>query len=169
MKKEPLIGLVIIVIILLGFWGILRHKFWGTESNYPLFSAFSQVGTLKTGDEVKIQGVLVGHVKNIALGKNLAIVGFDLPKNIKIPLNSEVKIDKVNLFGEKCINIYRSQSTNYYAAKDTIQGNPGDTVATLLELSKMAEAIIKTIGNRDRLDSLIVLLNEIKDQKNKGK
>jgi phospholipid/cholesterol/gamma-HCH transport system substrate-binding protein len=64
------------------------------SGGYPLKAQFSSIGGLTTGADVKIGGVVVGHVTNEHLDPNTyaAIVNMQIDDDIKIPDDTSASI-----------------------------------------------------------------------------
>lgn len=68
---------------------------------YPLRAQFSSVGGLTVGADVKIAGVVIGHVASEQLDPitYAAIVGLAINKDIKVPQDSSASVTSDGLLG----------------------------------------------------------------------
>lgn len=71
---------------------------------------FAQVSTLQTGDPVKVNGVKAGRVKDIVLEGRGVRVDFEIERGIRLPEDSEVRIQNIGLMGERQLGIVMGAS-----------------------------------------------------------
>jgi len=80
----------------------------GSEGSYRVTANFENIGKLSPGNAVKIAGVTVGRVQNIAVDANSfqAIVTLEMSKSYStIPKDSNAKILTAGLLGEQYIGL----------------------------------------------------------------
>jgi len=69
-------------------------------------AVFSDVTGLRVGDDVDIAGVRVGEVTSIGIyHRNLALVGFSLPKDRQLPASVTATIRYLNLVGQRYVEL----------------------------------------------------------------
>jgi len=83
---------------------------------------FPQVSTLSIDDPVKVNGVKLGKVESIDLDGSRVCVQIRLRDDVKIPRNSEVRVQNIGLMGERQIGIILGDSQEPWAPGDTING-----------------------------------------------
>jgi phospholipid/cholesterol/gamma-HCH transport system substrate-binding protein len=93
---------------------------------------FAQVSTLQTGDPVKVNGVKAGRVTNISLEGRGVRVDFEIERHIRLPEDSEVRIQNIGLMGERQLGILMGA-----APRDAV---PGGTFVGVLDAG-IAEAM----------------------------
>jgi phospholipid/cholesterol/gamma-HCH transport system substrate-binding protein len=78
-----------------------------TTGGYALKAQFSSIGGLTTGADVKIGGVIVGHVSDEHLDPQTyaAVIKLDIQPGIKIPDDSSATISSDGLLGGNYVNI----------------------------------------------------------------
>jgi phospholipid/cholesterol/gamma-HCH transport system substrate-binding protein len=96
------------------------------------FARFEQVSTLQTGDPVKVNGVKAGRVMSIELDGRAVLVTFEVNRGVKLPVDSEVRIQNIGLMGERQLGIRMGSSVE--------NAEPGDTFAGALDAG-IAEAM----------------------------
>jgi phospholipid/cholesterol/gamma-HCH transport system substrate-binding protein len=95
-RKLPEIftGLVVIAVAAVFLVYALGQANAISSGGYPLKAQFSSIGGLTVGSDVKIGGVVVGHVTNEHLDPNTyaAIVNMQIDNDIKIPDDTSASI-----------------------------------------------------------------------------
>jgi len=140
MKKDQtlylIVGLVIVVSIVILVFGIffLNDKD-PRETFVTYYLRFSQVSTLAQDDAVKINGVKLGKVNNIALHKNGVLVRISVRNDIKIPIDSDIRVQNIGLLGERQIGMLLGDSTKYFSAGDTIRGSFDAGIAEVMGMA----------------------------------
>lgn len=110
MKKFDM-ELAVGVFVLLGIlcMGYLSIKLGKMEvlgaKGYEVYAIFSNSGGVKTGSNIVIAGVEVGHVKSITLENYQARIVLSLPLNLMIQEDAIASIKTKGLVGEKYIEI----------------------------------------------------------------
>jgi phospholipid/cholesterol/gamma-HCH transport system substrate-binding protein len=83
---------------------------FSSESKYK--AIFTDVTGLLSNTDVRIAGVKVGEIKSIDIyNQKLAMVGFTVRKNIKIPRASTVQIKYANLVGGRFLSLTEGPGT----------------------------------------------------------
>jgi phospholipid/cholesterol/gamma-HCH transport system substrate-binding protein len=98
---ETLTGFAVIVVAAVFLIYALGRTGAVTTGGYTLQAQFASVGGLTVGSEVKIGGVVVGHVADERLDPNTyaAIVRLAMNDDIKIPQDSSASITSDGLLG----------------------------------------------------------------------
>jgi phospholipid/cholesterol/gamma-HCH transport system substrate-binding protein len=90
------------------------------EDNYKLVAMFDNVEGVVKGTKVKIAGVEIGHVEQIALTQNgRARVDISLASSIKVPRDSNLKISTSGLIGGKYLRLDIGGEENMLTAGET--------------------------------------------------
>jgi phospholipid/cholesterol/gamma-HCH transport system substrate-binding protein len=78
-----------------------------TTGGYPLSAQFSSIGGLTTGSDVKVGGVVVGHVTDEHLDPQTyaAIVKLQIDSNIKLPNDTSAAITSDGLLGGDYVSL----------------------------------------------------------------
>lgn len=92
------IGLLLVAIV-----SVIRQPVDGETRTYT--ALFTDVNGLRAGDEVRLRGIAVGQVKNIALQGDKAKVRFDLATSAPLFDNSKLAVRYQNLVGQRYIDV----------------------------------------------------------------
>ncbi len=157
-KNNIVVGLFVflsLVILLVGVF-FLKETVPGRKTdNYH--ANFDQVSTLQDGDPVKINGVKMGKVQGIELNGNRVRVRLQLDHGIKLPKDSEVRIQNIGLMGERQIGILLGRSTEYYATGADLEGRLDAGIAEAMgvagEVFVESEVMVKSL--RAVMDSTV--------------
>ena len=89
-----------------------------TTGGYPLQAQFASIGGLTVGADVKIGGVVIGHVADERLDPNTyaAIVRLVIDNGIKVPDDSSAAISSDGLLGGNYISVSPGGSNSMLAA-----------------------------------------------------
>ena len=145
------VGLVVILALIILVFGIffLNEKD-PRETFNTFYLRFTQVSTLVLDDPVKVNGVKLGKVESIELSGHRVVVKVRLRTDVKIPKDSEIRVQNIGIMGERQIGIILGDETNYF--------NPGDTIT-----GQFDAGIAEAIGLAGELcDSTKVLLESVK-------
>jgi len=104
---ELLTGFAVIIVAILFLIYALGRADAVNTGGYPLRAQFSSIGSLTTGADVKIGGVIVGHVASTSLDPTTyaALVRLDVDNDIKIPADSSATIASDGLLGGSYVAI----------------------------------------------------------------
>lgn len=83
---------------------------------------FVQTGGLSSSDEIQVNGIRMGEVKDVSLTDGGVLVELSLDSRVRITRDCVVAIRNVGLMGEKVIAVDLRMSGAPYTARDTIQG-----------------------------------------------
>jgi phospholipid/cholesterol/gamma-HCH transport system substrate-binding protein len=90
-------------------------------STYTINARFSNAGGLKTGSQVFLAGVPVGHVDRISLDPQFAaIVQMEVDKEVQLPNDTIASIKTSGLLGDKFIALSPGSATQNLAPGGTI-------------------------------------------------
>ena len=108
-------AVIIIAVVFLAF--ALSRAGEVSSGGYPLVAQFSSIGGLTVGADVKIGGVVVGHVASEHLDTNTyaAIVGLVMNNDIKVPQDSSAAITSDGLLSGDYVAVSPGGSNNMLA------------------------------------------------------
>lgn len=106
----------------------IRNSSPEEERSYT--AIFSDVTSLNRGDDVRMAGVKVGAVQEIALDKRLAKVTFTVRENVQIESGATIRIQFRNLVGQRMISIEQPALTSRPARGSTSAGTGSGGVRT---------------------------------------
>jgi phospholipid/cholesterol/gamma-HCH transport system substrate-binding protein len=128
---------------------------------------------------VKINGVKLGRVESIELAGHRVVVTVRLKSNVKIPKDSEIRVQNIGIMGERQIGMILGDSEEYYVPGDTISGQFDAGIAEALGLAgevcdstkvlleAVKTALNGTIANpefQDRFKTLLVKAENLEDR-----
>lgn len=122
-KNNIVVGLFVILSLLILLFGVyfLKETVPGRKSdNYQVL--FPQVSTLQDGDPVKVNGVKMGKVQGIELSGNRVRVSLKLDRGLKLPKDSDVRIQNIGLMGERQIGITLGDSREFWPTGAELSG-----------------------------------------------
>src|SRR5688500_14892403 len=122
-KNNAVVGLFVLLSVFILLFGIyfLKEATPGRKTDsYQLL--FSQVSTLQDGDPVKVNGVKAGQVQSISLKDHEVLVKVSLARGIRLPKDSDVRIQNIGLMGERQIGILLGPSKEYLEPGATLRG-----------------------------------------------
>ncbi len=157
-KNNIVVGLFVILSLVILLFGVyfLKETVPGRKTDH-YYANFDQVSTLQDGDPVKINGVKMGKVQGIELKGNRVRVRLELDHGIKLPKDSEVRIQNIGLMGERQIGILLGRSTEYYATGSDLEGRLDAGIAEAMgvagEVFVESEVMVKSL--RAIMDSTV--------------
>jgi phospholipid/cholesterol/gamma-HCH transport system substrate-binding protein len=147
---ELRVGLLIFVAMALFLWASIQGGASLFKKQYVLHSTFSNVQGVVAGAPIWFQGVEVGTVKTldfVPLGDTSRVrVTFKVDERVwpLIKRDSRVRIQAINVFGEKFIEVTPgSASAPQVADNDTL---PSDKPTDVAELFARGEKIVDQVG-----------------------
>jgi phospholipid/cholesterol/gamma-HCH transport system substrate-binding protein len=186
-RNEVLVGLLLTAALVIGIGGTIWLVRGGFRSGYSLYSVFRWGENLKVGQPVRLAGVQVGYVGDVALRDNgTLVVDLKIDNGRRVPRNARAVVEAVGLFGDAQIALQATPDARSFAAGDTVPvGTPaagiaqitakGDTVATqAVALSGALRAeLVDSGGLRDvrrtlaQTNLLVAQLGRIAAQQNR--
>ena len=164
MNKELKIGIVAILTIAILFIGVNYLKGLNVlNTNRNFYAKYENIGGLKVGSSVFVNGFQVGMVSNIDLlsseNKEL-LVTISIDQDFNISRNTICKIINQDLMGTKSINLVLGDDTDFAKVGDTlssgIEGSLQDEVnSQILPLKIKTEELIGSI------DSVMIIITTV--------
>lgn len=151
-SKEFIIGLVVLLAIGLGIYGVSYLK--GTdlfETQKKYYAIYYNIDGLEKANPITLNGFKIGMVKDIQINsvnqKQLLVTMVISEKNLKIPRDSRARIISSDLLGSKAIDLYLGDSEDFVL--------PGDTLIAEMEAG-LKEAVNKELAPlKNKAESLI--------------
>lgn len=174
------VGLVVILALVILVFGIffLNEKD-PRETFNTFYLRFTQVSTLVLDDPVKVNGVKLGKVEKIELSGHRVVVTVRLRTDVKIPTDSEIRVQNIGIMGERQIGMILGDSSSYFTPGDTINGQFDAGIAEALGLAgevcdstkvlleSVKQALGQTITNpefQERFKTLLVKAEALEDR-----
>ena len=174
------VGLVVILALIILVFGIFFLNEKDPRETYNTFHLrFTQVSTLVLDDPVKVNGVKLGKVEAIELSGHRVVVTIRLRTDVKIPKDSEIRVQNIGIMGERQIGVILCDSSQNYAPGDTIDGQFDAGIAeaiglagelcdsTKVLLESVKHALNQTIVNtefQERFKTLLVKAETLEDR-----
>jgi len=130
-----------LLLLLLGSWFFFHpNSPWHSRNHYVI--AFEEIGNLKVGNSVNVNGLSKGYVEKFELTDSCVWTKVAVLSRVKIPVNSELRLVNVGLMGERVVEITLGDSKKYYANNSFIKGNfdAGSTTVGELAVDILKEA-----------------------------
>ncbi len=120
---ELLTGLVVLVIAALFLIYALGRADTGVGGGYLLTARFASIGALTAGSDVKIGGVVVGHVADEHLDPQTfaAVIRLRIDNDIKLPVDTSAAISSDGLLGGNYVALSPGGSTDNLAPGQSFQ------------------------------------------------
>ena len=156
MNKELKIGLFAIAAIITLVFGINYLKGKNLlNNNRTFYAVYENIGGLKVGSSVMMNGYKVGIVSDITLlieNNQKLLVAINVEKEFNIPSNTVCKIVSQDLMGTKGIDLVLGDASDFLAIGDTLIGGIEATLqaevnAQILPLKTKAEELIGSIDS----------------------
>jgi phospholipid/cholesterol/gamma-HCH transport system substrate-binding protein len=123
---EFIIGLLILIITFISFvYFALKIDYFDNSNKFNLNSQFFDIGGLTVGADVKSKGVKIGEVIEITLDDEsyMALVKSSFNDNLKIPIDSEVKIANNGFIDSPFIEITMGNNELFFQNNDITENN----------------------------------------------
>ncbi len=115
---EPILGALVLVAAIAFLVFAYNKAGHHSYNGYPLTARFSSVDGLENGGDVRIGGVRVGQVTDIAVDPKtyLAVVTLSVTPEIKVPVDSVASVSTEGLLGGKYIGLEPGDSDKMLTA-----------------------------------------------------
>jgi phospholipid/cholesterol/gamma-HCH transport system substrate-binding protein len=164
MNKELKIGLLAIIAIITLVFGINYLKGINIlNGNRNFYAVYENIGGLKVGDPVMVNGYKVGMVSDLTLliekNQNL-LVAINIEKEFDMASNTVCKIVNQDLMGTKGIALILGDASDLLEIGDTLMSDIEGTLqaevnAQILPLKNKAEELISSI------DSVVTVITAV--------
>ena len=165
--KVGILTIVALTLLIVGFNFLKGKNVFNKEKH--LFAVFSDLGSLRKSNEVKMKGLPVGVIYDYTeIDKNLSgvIVTITMKRDVNIPKDSKATIES-ELLGNTYMNIVQGQSTEFLEDGDTVVTDRASSF-----LGDVKAQITPTLTSvRSAIDSLKIVLgglNRLFDKDTKG-
>lgn len=155
--KVGVLTIVALTLLIVGYNFLKGKNILSKEKH--LYAVFSDLGSLKKSNEVKINGLPIGAVYNYTeIDKDLSgiIVTITLKRDVNIPENSIATIES-ELLGGAYIDIIKGDSKKFLGDNDTLVTDP--TSSLLGDVKAQINPTLKNI--REAIDSLKMVLSGV--------
>lgn len=162
-RPEARVGLLIFIgiLTLIGVYWFLGGTVFRSRT-YTIYAIFRDVQRLEKGASVRMAGVRVGQVTNIALtSDSRARVEMAIRQDIKIPRKSVFRVTSGGLVGDVYVDVLPNGNGEVRKG-ETVEGEDAVTLDRLIpqaselltELQKSAESLNSVLGDKRMLASM---------------
>lgn len=166
------VGVTVAVSVFILIYGIsfLKDLKVGISTN-DITVYFKDVNGLKVGDQVSVNGVPKGKVKNIELEGDSVKVEFYVEKDVVIKKDYAINVAMIELMSGKQISIYPGSASELADISKPLTGSKTQDVVTMItSLNQMGdqvkEIISKLVKVTDDLDNTIKNVNDVAGDEN---
>lgn len=119
---ELIVGTVVLLCAIVFLYSSTKSAKIETTSGYNLNAKFDNASGIDSGSDVTISGVKIGTVKNYSLDllDYRAIINLSVERNIRLPIDSSVKITSSGLLGSKYLEISPGSDEEFLADGEEI-------------------------------------------------
>ncbi len=151
-RDEVLVGTVILLGIVLIVWGTIWLKGTGFgKEQTEVRARVLEAGQLLKGGRVKLRGVGIGRVEEIALeaGSRGVLITMSIDRNITLPEDPVALLSPESMFGDWQVQIFpRSSFPQYpYAESPDPRVLPGYSLPDISRLTAVADQIAGNLAN----------------------
>lgn len=143
---EATLGFVILLAILVFIYGLFFLKdIRVTGGTYLIRAVFDNAAGVKRSDPIQIGGVRVGKVERTDLENQRPVVYLRIENATRIPKDSVIRIIDRSVMGEKALEIRRGGSDVMAQEGDTIRGETGAGLTTILPIVDSLSLNLRTL------------------------
>jgi len=103
-----------VILLIFSLWFLLHpNSPWHSRNHYII--AFREIGNLKIGNAVNVNGLQKGYVEEFELTDAFVWTKVAVLSNVKIPMDSKWNLINVGLMGERVVDITLGESKKYFA------------------------------------------------------
>ncbi|MFN8225574.1 MAG: MCE family protein [Mycobacterium sp.] len=156
--RTGFLGMAVVLLVIAALLQPERIASWATSVRYQ--ALFAEAGGLTPGNDVKISGVKVGTVSDVALQKGRALVTFALNGKVRLGATTTAHIRTGTLLGERILTIEpsgggrmhaldmipQSRTSSPYSLTEAVSDFTGNTAGTdTATLSQSLDTLSETI------------------------
>lgn len=120
---------------------------------------------------IKVAGINAGRIKKIELQGNNALISFELIKELRIPVDSRLKIKTVGFLGDKYLEIVIGKSPDFLGDSGFIISEDGGGIERIVkdasEILGEVKAIVKNLRNTISPENRVSPVKKILDDAEK--
>jgi phospholipid/cholesterol/gamma-HCH transport system substrate-binding protein len=170
-RYEIQVGLTVLAALAVLGWGVLWLRGYQASAKTRVWHvSFPQTGGLGKGDEVQVNGIRMGSVREMHLRGDHVIVDLVLDETVLVTRDSKVIVRNVGLMGEKVIAVDLRATGAPWAERDTIPGEyekgipevMGDVALTIESVSELTGQLTKLAGTADRSGDITAALANVR-------
>lgn len=168
MKKEIIIGIIVICAILLAVWGINYLKGRGVfKKEKEFYALYDRVDGLVIANPVQLNGYKIGQVSDIYFHPDnsgrIVVKFFIKNTDFKIPKNTIAKIISTDLMGTKAIELFLGEDTVIIGVDTIVVGyaGNGDTLHSYIVESLTQEVSKELAPLKAKAEAMLVSIDSV--------
>jgi phospholipid/cholesterol/gamma-HCH transport system substrate-binding protein len=170
---ELRVGLTIFIAAVVLSVGLLWFQgFEIGKRTYEITGIFPMVGGIDPGDEVNVNGVEKGEVREVSLEGTNVHIRMAIYADVKIPDDSKIILQTVGIMGERVVSVVLGESDTYLERGAILQGiydpgmsevlaSLGNVMEALMRLTEDIRAIAETLTEGEKLKTAVENLASI--------
>ncbi|BBX17840.1 mammalian cell entry protein [Mycolicibacterium duvalii] len=99
--RAGFLGVVLIVLVIVV--GLQPQRLWSMATSVRYQAVFAEAGGLSAGNEVKVSGVTVGTVSDVALDRGRAVTTFAVHSGVRLGRDTTASIGIATVLGERVL------------------------------------------------------------------
>lgn len=122
-RTEIRVGLTVLIGIIIFLWILGWAKNFSLKSNEQnVYVKFENVAGLEIGDQVTVNGLRKGYVKQMEVKNNYVLVDLSLDKDVNLKQDATFAISMLDLMGGKKVEVFPGQSQYPFDFNKTADG-----------------------------------------------
>lgn len=152
-RNEIMVGFTVLAGIVILLFGFAEFKEWQlSSSRYTLRVRFTTASGLEVNDPVFLNGIKVGEVDAITFEQRSIIVELAISNEYRIPTDSRVSIQMLELMGGKKVDITQGLATTMLESGAEVKGAVEPDISGALSFVGSLEGDVRGItGNANRI------------------
>ncbi len=164
-KTEIRVGLTVLVGILVFIWILGWAKNFSIRSNEHLIKVrFANVSGLEIGDQVTVNGMRKGYVKEMIVEPNNVLVELSIENDVQLKEDASFAISMLDLMGGKKVEVFPGTSSRVYDNSKISEGKFYADIPSVMSLFGSVQDDLVTVL-RDVKISLHSMNNYLTDDK----
>lgn len=150
-KNEIKVGLTVLIGILFFIWILGWAKNFSLQSNEQIIKVnFGNVSGLEIGDQVTVNGLKKGYVKEMKVEPNKVIIDLSIDKDIKLKEDATFAISMLDLMGGKKVEVFPGVSEKSFDETKIAEGRFYADIPSVMSLFGSVQ------------DDLVTVLQDVK-------
>lgn len=164
-KTEIRVGLTVLVGILVFIWILGWAKNFSIRSNEHIIKVrFANVSGLEIGDQVTVNGMRKGYVKEMIVEPNNVLVELSIENDVQLKEDASFAISMLDLMGGKKVEVFPGTSSRVYDNNKISEGKFYADIPSVMSLFGSVQDDLVTVL-RDVKISLHSMNNYLTDDK----
>lgn len=142
---ETLVGAAVLLVAAGFAWYAVTTSAVRSGDGYQIVAQFDRVGGITAGSDVRISGIKVGTVSNVALDPKtyMAEVRIQLPTSIRVPVDTVAQITSEGLLGSNFLSLVPGAADEMLPANGRVRYAQGP-----VDLMQMLGRFIFSVGEQ---------------------